>query len=164
MEGTGGGQGGIHRREKEKSLSSCWLLHVNLARVVPPSGATEPWVCRVSPCGMEATGKHRSLLRSPVPEAFVVVVESLSCVQFPLHGLQHPRLPCPSLSPRVCSNSCPLSQQCHRTISSSVTPFSSCLQSFPASGSFPMTQLFTSGGQTIGASVSVSALLMNIQD
>ena len=73
---------------------------------------------------------------------FVVVAVVLSqVVSYSLlpHGLQHTRLPCPSLSPRVCSNSCPLSQWCHPTSSSSVTPFSSCLQSFPASGSFPMT-------------------------
>ena len=64
----------------------------------------------------------------------------------------------PSLSPRVCSNSCPLSQCCHPTVSSSVVRFSSCLQSFPTSGSFPMSQLFASGGQTIGASASASVL------
>ena len=80
------------------------------------------------------------------------------------HGLQHTRLPCPSPSPRACSNLGPLSQWCHPTISSSITPFSSCLQSFPASGSFPMSQLFTSGGQSIGASASTSVLPMNIQD
>ena len=79
------------------------------------------------------------------------------------HGLQHTRLPCPSSSPRVCSNSCPLSRQCHPTISSSVVPFSFCLQSFPASGSFPMNQLFTSGGQSIGASASASVFPINIQ-
>ena len=79
------------------------------------------------------------------------------------HGLQHSRLPCPSLSPGVHSNSCPLSQWCHPTISSSVAPFSFS-QSFPASGSFPMSQLFTSGGQSIGASTSASVLPMNIQD
>ena len=78
--------------------------------------------------------------------------------------LQHTRLPCPSPSPRVCSNSNPLSWWCHPTISSSVVPFSSCLQSFPASGSFPMSQFFSSGGQSIGASVSASVLPMNIQD
>ena len=133
------------------------------AQGVPRSWGTAPWSCGVSPCRMEATSKHHPLLRSPVPEAFVVV-QSLSRVRLPLHGMQHPRLPCPSLSPKVCSNSCPLSRQCHPTISSSVAPFSSCLQSFPASGSFPMTWLFTSGGQTIGASVSVSVLPMNIQD
>ena len=76
-------------------------------------------------------------------------------------GLQHARLPCPSPSPRACSNSCPLSWWCHPTISSSVVPFSSCLQSFPVSGSFLMSRLFTSGGQSIGASASV--LPMNIQ-
>ena len=80
------------------------------------------------------------------------------------HELQHTRLPCPSLSPRVCSNSCPLSQWCHPTISSPVIPFSSCPQSFSASGSFPMSQLFASGGQSIGVSASASVLPMNIQD
>ena len=77
------------------------------------------------------------------------------------HGLQQARLPCPSPTPRVYLNSSPLSWWCHQTISSSVIPFSSCLQSFPASGSFQMSQLFASGGQSIGASESV--LLMNIQ-
>ena len=77
------------------------------------------------------------------------------------HGLQHTRLPCPSPSPRAYSNSCPLSQWYYPTISSSVIRFLSRLQSFPASGSFPMSQLFVSGGQSIGASVSV--LPMNIQ-
>ena len=72
------------------------------------------------------------------------------------------RLHCPSPAPRVCSNSCPLSQWCHHAISSSVVPFSSCPQSFPASGSFPMSQFFTSGGQSIG--VSASVLPVNIQD
>ena len=74
-----------------------------------------------------------------------------------------PRLPCPSPTPRACSNSCPSSQWCHPTISSSVVPFSH-LQSFPASGSFPMSQFFTSGGQRIRASASASVLPMNIQD
>ena len=80
------------------------------------------------------------------------------------HGMQHTMLPCPSLSPRVCSNSCPLSQWCHPIISSSGIPFSSCTQSFPASESFPMSWLFASGSQSIGASVSASVLPMNIQD
>ena len=80
------------------------------------------------------------------------------------HGLQHARPPCPSPSPGACSNSCPLSQWCHPAISSSVIPFSSCLQSFPASGSFLTSWLFTSGGQSIGASASASVLPMNIQD
>ena len=94
----------------------------------------------------------------------VVAVQSLNHVQlFVTHGLQHTRLPCPSLSPRVCSNSCLLSQWCHPTILWSVIPFSSCLQSFPASGSFPMSQLFASGGPSIGALASASVLPMNIQ-
>ena len=79
------------------------------------------------------------------------------------HGLQHARLPYSSLSPGICSYSCPLSQWGHPTISSSVTPFSFCPQSFPASGSFPMSQLFASGNQSIGAVVWASDLPMNIQ-
>ena len=73
----------------------------------------------------------------------------------PPYELQHTRLPCHSLSPEVCSNSCPLSQWCYQTISPFVFPFSSCPQSFPASGCFPMHQLFISGGQNNGVSVSV---------
>ena len=80
------------------------------------------------------------------------------------YGLQHARLPCPSPIPGVYSNSCPLSWWCHPTISSSVIPFSSCLQSFPASGSFQMSQLFTSGRQSIGVAALTSVLPMNIQD
>ena len=80
------------------------------------------------------------------------------------HGLQDARLPCPSPTPRACSNSCPSSWWCHPTISSSVIPFSSRFHSFLASGSFPMSQFFTSGGQSIGASASASVLPMNIQD
>ena len=79
------------------------------------------------------------------------------------HGLQHARPRCPSPTPGVCSNSCPSSRWCHPTISSSVVPFSR-LQSFPASGSFLMSQLFTSGGQSIGVSASASVLPMNTQD
>ena len=79
------------------------------------------------------------------------------------HGLQHARLSCPSLSPWVCSNSPPLSWWCYLTISSSVALFSFCLRSFPASGSFPMSQLFASSGQSIGASASASVIPMNIQ-
>ena len=80
-----------------------------------------------------------------------------------LHGLQHTSLCCLSIAPGVCSNSCPLSQWCHLTISSSVTPFSSCPQSFLASVSFLVSQLFTSGGQSIVVSASASVLPINIQ-
>ena len=80
------------------------------------------------------------------------------------YGLQHSRPPCPSPTPRVYSNSRPSSQWCHPAISSSVIPFSSCPQSFQASGSFPTSQLFASGGQSIGVSASISVLPMNTQD
>ena len=80
------------------------------------------------------------------------------------HGLQHTRPPCPAPTPRVYSNSCPLSWWCHPTISSSVVPFSSCLQSFPVTGSFQMSQSFTSGGQSIGVSASAPVFPENIQD
>ena len=79
------------------------------------------------------------------------------------HESQHARLPCPSPTPRVYPNSCPLTQWCHPTISSPIISFSSCPQSFPASGSFQMNQLFTSGGQNIGVSASTSVLPMNTQ-
>ena len=101
------------------------------------------------------------------------IIDLQCCVQFSCsvmsdslrpHGLQHTRLPCPSLSPWVCSNACPLSQWCHPTISSSVPSFFFCLQLFPESGSFPTSQLFTSGGQSTGASASASLLPMNSQD
>ena len=90
-------------------------------------------------------------------------VQSLSLTLWP-QGPQHTRPPYPSPTPVVYSNSCPLSQWCHPAISSTVIPFSSCLQSFPASGSFQMSQLFTSGGQRIGVSASTSVLPMNTQD
>ena len=80
------------------------------------------------------------------------------------HGLQHARPPCPSPTPGACSNSYPLSQWCNPAISSSVIPFFSCLQSFPASGSFPISQFLTSGGQSIEVSASASVLPMNIRD
>ena len=80
------------------------------------------------------------------------------------HGPQHTRIPCPSPTPGAYSNSSPLSWWCHPTFSSSVIPFSSCPQSFPASGSFPKSQLFASGGQSIGVSASTSVLSRNTQD
>ena len=92
-------------------------------------------------------------------------VQLLSCVRlFATHGLQHTRPPCPSPTPEVYPHPCPLSQWWHSTISSSVVHFSSHLQSFPASGSFQMSQLFASGGQSIGVSASASVLPLNIQD
>ena len=99
--------------------------------------------------------------------------ESFSSVQFSRsvmsnslwpHELQHARPPCPSPTPRVYPNSCPLSWWCHPAMSSSVVPFSSCPKSFPESWSFPMSQLFASGGQSTGVSASTSVLPMNIQN
>ena len=97
---------------------------------------------------------------------FLFLLLSLSVTSDSLwhHGWPHARLPGPSPSPRVCWNSCPLSWWCHPTISSSVTPFSSCPQSFPASGSFPMSSRFTSYGPSTVASAPASVLSMNIQD
>ena len=89
---------------------------------------------------------------------------TLSCPTLQPHGVQDTRLPCPSPTSGACSNSCPSSWWCHPTISSSVIPFSSYPQSFPASGAFQMSQFFTSGGQSIGASASASVLPMYIQD
>ena len=99
------------------------------------------------------TLKQQNLFLHPVQFSRSAVSESL----WP-RGLQHARPPCPAPTSRVYKNSCPLNQWCHPTISSSVIPFSSCLQSFPASGSFPMNQLFASGGQSIGVSASASVL------
>ena len=87
-----------------------------------------------------------------------------SCLTLWPHGLQYTRLPCPSPTPRAYSNSCPSSQWCHPTISSSVVPFSSCLQSFQASGSFQTSRFFTSGSQSIRVSASTSVLPMNSED
>jgi len=99
-------------------------------------------------------------LYSPTPYCSSIDQSSL----FATHVLQHIRPPCSSQFPRVCSNLCPLSWWCHPTISSSASPFSSCLQSFLASGSFQMSQFFTSEGQSIGVSASALVLPMNSQD
>ena len=89
---------------------------------------------------------------------------TLLCLTLRPHGLQHTRPPCPSPTPRAYPNSCPLRRWCHPTTSSFVIPFSSCPQSFPASGSFQMSQFFTSGGQSIGVSASTSVLPVNTQE
>ena len=111
------------------------------------------------PCSPEDLG-----LISQVKHA-ISSFQSFSRVRFfATHGVQHARPPCPSPTPRAYSNSCPSSPWCHPTISSSVVPFSSCPQSFPASGSFQTSQFLTSGGQSVGVSTSASVLPMNIQD
>ena len=100
-----------------------------------------------------------NLIKSSVQFSHSVVFDYLR-----LHGLQHPRLPCPSPTPRAYSDSCPSSPWRYSVIPSSIIPFSSRLQSFPASGPFQMSQFFTSGGPNIGASASTSVLPMNVQD
>ena len=114
------------------------------------------------------TNARRKKWKDDVKKKFTFISVQFSCsvVSDPLwlHETQHARPPCPSPTPRVYPNSCPLSQWCHLTISSSVIPFSSCLQSFPTSGSFQISQLFTSGGQNIGVSASTSVLPMNTLD
>ena len=121
-------------------------------------------------------GKHKSYKKCPKgfwQNPYSTLRSYFSSVQFSRsvmsnsfqpRGLQHTRLPCPSPIPRAYSKSCPLSWWCHPTISSSVLPFFSCLQSFPASGSFQMSQFFASGGQSIGVSASALVLPLNIQD
>ena len=107
------------------------------------------------------THTHTHIMEYSVPSS----VQLLSRVQlFAAPWTAALQLPCPSPTPGACSNSCPLSQWCHSTISSSVVPFSSCLQSFPALGCFSISQFFASGGQSIGVSASASVLPMNIQD
>ena len=107
-------------------------------------------------------------VRFPVPSYLTCGSVQFSCLimsdSLQPHGRQHARLPCPSPTPGVYPNSCPLSWWCHSMISSSGVPFSSSLQSFPASGSFQMSQRFTSGGQSIVISASTSVLPMNTQD
>ena len=120
---------------------------------------------QVLPVGPPKAGEAGCSPRSSFPH-FSSVQFSHSVVSNSLrpHELQHARLSCSSLSPRVCSNSCPSSQLCHPTISSSVVPFSSCPHSFSVSGCFSMSRLYASGGQNIGDSASASHLPMNIQD
>ena len=110
-------------------------------------------------CSILLIGKNRSQSHSTsVPFRRSVMSDCLWT-----HVLQHARFPCLSQARGACWHSCPLSWWCHPTISSSAVPFSSCLRSFPALGSFPMSQLFTSSGQSIGALASASVLPVNIQ-
>ena len=132
-----------------KSQSLDALIHI----FIPTSKHRNSLVSKFS-----VTSEHTCPLN--VYYKFCSVAQSYLILQS--HGLHHARPPCPSPTTRVYSDSCPLSQWCHPTISSSVSPFSSHLPSFPASGSFPVSQFFTSGGQRIGVSASTSVLPMNI--
>ena len=122
------------------------------------------WGCRMSIDRAKGARASHSHIQAQV-QWFSSVQSSCSVVSDSLrpHWLQHARPPCPSPTPGIHPNSCPLSWWCHPTISSSVVPFSSCPQSFPASRSFPMSHLFASGGQRIGVSASTSVFPMNTQ-
>ena len=167
--GVGDGQGSLAcwspwgRKQSDSTEQLSWtedcgcLLWSNSPHGAPQQPAnrarpqTQATLCNVSGCALVPCS-HR-----------FVVFQLLSHVSLQLHDLQHTKLSCPSPSSRVCSNSYQLSQWCHPTISSSVIPFSSHLHSFPASGSFPVSQLFTSGAQRFGASASASIIPLNIQ-
>ena len=118
------------------------------------------WLKQIQVCPVEIDSQEMQSRADQFSSVSCSVVSD----SLPPHGLQHARPPCPSPTPRVYSNSCPSSQWCHPTISSSVIPFSSHFQSFPASGSLPVSQFFASGDQSVGISASASVLPMNIQD
>ena len=130
------------------------------------TGKIHGWRTKISSCKPSGTAKKKKKGENSAHRLIKARFFSHSVMSDSLwpHGLQHARLPCPSPTPRACSNTCPLSRWCHPTVSSSVILFSSCLQSFPASGSFPVSQFFTTGAQSIGVSDSASVLPMNIQD
>ena len=168
--------GGAIREESKQSLGLVWCNKICLYRLLGTKFLIFLWWSFLLPSDAGSSPFTRSL---PPPHFQGDRKESQECpscnghsIQFSRclsdslrpHGLQHARPPCPSPTSRVYSNSCQLSRWCHPTISSSVVPFSSYLQSFPASGSFQMSQFFTSGGQSIGVSASASVLPMNIQD
>ena len=162
------------RRQEHSMATSIWegILHVfwrksrrrlqipvwrkvRLYPVKPEAQRIWAWPLSTGSSGLSATSLT-------VPEWRFSSVHLTHVWLWP-HGLQHTRLSCPSPTPEACSNSCPSSQWCHPTISSSVVPFS-CLQSFPAPGSFPVSQFFASGGLSIGASASASVLPVSILD
>ena len=165
-----GGQGGREaegkrKRERKKDFSSddAERMHSNLRHSARQPSKENPELGVTLPennfTNIKILFVSFGCLKSSVQFSFSVVSDSLQP-----HEPQHARLPCPSPTPRAYPNSCPLSQWCHPTISSSVIPFSSCPRSFPESGSFPMSQLFASGGQSIGVSASTSVFPMNTQD
>ena len=131
------------------SLTSCSVLLANLTLSLIVSQLKITYVIR---------NRQQVSFLVPLPGHHIYLFEKLVT-----HGLQHSRVPCPLPPPRVCSNSCPLSQWCHSTIWSSAIPFSSFFQSFPALGSFPRNQFFASSGQSIGTSASASVLPMSVQ-
>ena len=167
----------VPQRMKSKYSNKYVYMHVH-SRIAHNEPRVETYKCPSvdgwtnSMCSLHSMEyysitKKGELLTSAITrmnlEHILLLFSHSSCLTLRPHGLQHARIICPSPSPGACSNSCPSSLWCHPATSYSVVPFS-CPQSFPASGSFPMSQLFTSGGQSIGASASTSVLPMNIQD
>ena len=141
------------QQDTEKTSFPPFAIHPSFGKL-----STDAWLAQIS--------AWTTLVQRNEDPSLPVLQFSFSVMSNSLrpHGLQHTRPPCPSPAPRVYLNSYPLSRWCHPTILSSVIPFSSHLQSFPASGSFQKSQLFTSGGQSIGVSASTSVLPMNTQD
>ena len=130
----------------------------------PAPGDLPNWGIKPRSPALQADSLPTELWGKPVFQPSVQFSRSVMSNSLQPHEPQHARPPCPSPTPRVYSNSCPSSRWCHPAISSSVVPFSSCPQSLPGSGSFPMSQLFSWGGQSIGVSASASVLPMNTQD
>ena len=164
------------------SLTLCWMLYTVIIHLSEAKINLHKWnmileiywISRWKKC-FPGPSRHKKYKTTFGPHnstgGFYQTVKSSAEVRCSLvsnslwpHGLQHTRPPCPSATPGVYWNSWPLSQWCHPTISSSVFPFSSRLQFFPASGAFPMSQFFASSGQSIGVSASASVLPMNFQD
>ena len=151
--------------EKSVGVEWVWSSMWTIYEVPRPRGETESaQTAETSGCFSKCICNNIGLKWVNVSSRSVQFSGSVMSDSLQPHGLQHTRPPCPSPTPGACSNSCPSSWLCRPTISSSVVPFSSCLQSFPASGSFQMSQFFASGGQSIKVSASASVLPMNIQD
>ena len=150
-----------------KSIPPTPLVHGKIVFHDISPGCQKGWellLCEICPQRDHTLRGGQTEHGHPTPFSSIQFSRSVVSDSLWSHGLQHARLPCPLPTPGACSNSCPSNQWCRPTISSSVIPFSSCPQSFPASGSFQMSQLFTSGGQSNGVSTSTSVLSMNIQD
>ena len=159
-EGEGGEGRGQGRREGWCSSASTWLRHQKPRYLIKQ----RLWVCLWEFFTLMYGKIHHNIVKQLSFNSVQFRSVAQLCPTLRPHGLLHARPPCPSPTPRAYSNSCPLSQWCHPTISSSVVPFSYCSQSFPASGSFQMSKFFPSGSQRVGVSASASVLPMNIQD
>ena len=148
----------VLKKDKEKNLRSSqrkYITYWGRAVWMTCFSHQKPW---------RPTGSETACFKALKGKNFSLFSPWIASDSLQLHGLQHVRFPCPSPSPGVCSNSCSLSQWCHLTVSSSDGLLSFCVQSFPASGSFPVSWLFASDSQSTGASASASVLPMNIQN